>query len=167
MSGLGRFIAVTVAWLIISGRAVAVTPEIKDEGKFFSADAIKKANEIIREIYGKYDRDMLIETFATVPGDEAEREKVKKMDREEKFNYFRKWAANRGEAAVVHGVNIVICKDPTYFKINVTRKGESALDQKAVRKLQEIILNEFRDKRYDEGLLEGVKFVRDRFAAAK
>jgi signal transduction histidine kinase len=148
-----------------AGRAGSL--EIKDEGKFFSAEAIKQANEIIREIYGKYDHDLLTETYATVPGDEAEREKVKRMNGKEKSEYFRKWAAKRAEAAVVNGVYILICRDPTYFKINVTRKGRSAFESKAFAKLQETILSELRDKRFDEGLLQGVKFVRDRFAAAK
>jgi hypothetical protein len=166
MSGLGRCAAVAVAWLALSGRAAAVTPEIRDEGKFFSADAIKKANEIIREIYGKYDRDLLIETFATVPGGEDERDKVKRMDAKEKSEYFRKWAIKRAETAVVNGVYILVCKDPTNFQIQITKKGRTAFDRQSFMKLRETILDEFRDKRFDEGLLAGVKFVRDQFAAA-
>jgi hypothetical protein len=165
MSGQARLSISVVTWLALSTVGLAVAPEIKDEGKFFSADAVKKANEIIREIAGKSGKDLLIETFATVPGDEAEREKVKKMDGKEKYDYFRKWAAKRAEAAVVNGVYILICKDPTFFKIEVDRKSRSTFDSGAVKKLQEIVLGEFRDKRYDDGLLAAAKFVRERFAA--
>lgn len=165
MTAFCRCVLVTIAGLALSAPASAVAPEIKDEGKFFSADAVKKANEIIREIASKSDRDLLIETFATVPGDEEERAKVKKLGREEKYDYFRKWAIKRAEATVVNGVYILICKDPTYFKIEVSRKARQQFDSKAVSKLQEIVLGEFRDKRFDEGLLAAAKFVREKFAA--
>ena len=48
------------AFLLILGanRAIAVAPEIKDDGKFFSADAVKKANAEIRAIARKYDKDV-------------------------------------------------------------------------------------------------------------
>jgi hypothetical protein len=57
--------------LALGGRASAVAAEIKDAGKFFSPDAVKKANDDIREIARKYDRDLLIETYSTVPDNQA------------------------------------------------------------------------------------------------
>src|SRR5438132_11429576 len=93
--------------LTLSGWALAVAPEIRDGGKFFSGEAIKKANKEIHEIAKKYDRDLLIETFATIPGEQAER--VKNMSHEERAKFFRNWAMDRAEAAVVHGVDILVC----------------------------------------------------------
>src|SRR5437762_49110 len=89
-----------VAWLACAGRAAAVAPEIKDGGKFFSEEAVKKANEQIREIAHKYDKDLLVETFMTVPDDKAE--KVKAMSREEREKFFSEWARQRAEKAVVN-----------------------------------------------------------------
>jgi uncharacterized membrane protein YgcG len=167
MSGSSRLALAAFSLLALASPAPAVAPEIKDEAKFFSADAVKKANEIIYEIASKYDRDLLIETFAAVPGDEAEREKVKKMSREEKLEFFRKWAVKRAGAAAANGVYILICKDPTYIKIEYPKKGRSEFDAKVRAKVQEVLLSEFRERRYDEGLLAAVKVVRDRYAAAK
>src|SRR5438045_122573 len=76
--------------LVFAGRTIAVAPEIRDGGKFFSGEAIKKANKEIHEIAKKYDRDLLIETFATIPGEQAER--VKNMSHEERAKFFRNWA---------------------------------------------------------------------------
>jgi uncharacterized membrane protein YgcG len=149
--------------LAFASHALAVTPEIRDEGKFFSAEAIKKANREIREIAKKYDRDLLIETFATIPGEQAER--VKKMSPEERAKFFRNWATDRAEAAVVHGVYILVCREPAFLEIIVTAKSRQAFDQHSFEKLRTLLLTAFREKRYDEGLQNGVNFVRERFAA--
>jgi hypothetical protein len=148
--------------LAFTGRAAAVAPEIKDGGKFFSADAIKKADNQIREIARDYDRDLLIETFATIPGEQAER--VKALSPEERAKFFRNWATDRAEAAVVRGVYILICKEPAFLEIILTPRGRAAFDRPAFQKLREMLLKAFREKHYDEGLLNAVQFVRERFA---
>jgi hypothetical protein len=150
--------------LTLTSWALAVAPEIKDGGKFFSADAIKKANKEIREIAKKYDRDLLIETVATIPGDQAER--VKAMTREERAKFFRNWATDRADVAVVHGVYILICKEPAFLEIIFTPRGRQAFDKESFEKLRELLLKSFHEKRYDEGLQSAVDFVRDRFAAS-
>jgi hypothetical protein len=65
----------------------AVAPEIRDDGKFFSSAALKKADARVREIYRLYDRDVLVETFATVPASDAD--KVKTMDEVKRKAYFQ------------------------------------------------------------------------------
>jgi uncharacterized protein len=155
---------VLVVALACAGRVAAVAPEVKDDGKFFSAEAIKKANAQLRDIARLYEKDLLIETFATPPGDQAE--KVKKMSREERAQFFRKWAQDRAEAAVVNGVYILICKEPGYIQVDVTRKARSVFDNQARNKLRDVLVTEFEDKHYDEGLLAVIKSVRDRLAAA-
>src|SRR5690349_17680222 len=98
--------------LVCANPAIAVAPEIKDGAKFFSPEATRKANKEIREIAKNYDRDLLIETYPTIPGDQAER--VKGMSREDRSQFFRNWAQDRAEAAVVHGVYILICREPAF-----------------------------------------------------
>ena len=57
-------------WLgLIAPAFAAVAPLIKDGGKFFSADAVAKANEKIKKIAQTYNKDLLIETFADIPDD--------------------------------------------------------------------------------------------------
>lgn len=150
--------------LFCAGWAGAVAPEMKDAGKFFSDAAIKDANQEIRDIARKYDRDLLIETFATIPGEQAKR--VKEMTPEERAKFFRNWATDRAESAVVRGVYILICREPPFLEFRVTAKGRQAFDHEATDKLRNLLLKAFRDKRYDEGLQTTVNFVRERFAAA-
>src|SRR5690349_714442 len=78
MSRRGRWAVPPLVYAVLlagAGRAAAVAPEGKDEGKFFSADAIKKANEQIHELTRKTGKDLLIETYATVPTDQVEKVK--------------------------------------------------------------------------------------------
>jgi hypothetical protein len=150
--------------LVFADQASAVAPEIKDGGKFFSEAAIKRANKEIRDIAKNYDRDLLIETYATIPGDQAER--VKGLSREDRTKFFRNWAQDRAEAAVVHGVYILICREPAFLEIHKTAKARQAFDDQAWEKLRKLLLKAFRDKHYDEGLQNAVDFVRERFAAS-
>jgi uncharacterized membrane protein YgcG len=156
MVGMGLLLG-----LLCAGRAGAVAPEIKDEAKFFSEDAVKKANKQIREIARKYDKDLLIETVAGVPADQAER--VKDMSAAERDKFMRNWAEDRADAAVVRGVYILVVKDPAHLQIVVTRK--SGLTDKARRELRDLLVKDFREKRYDEGLEAAVKYVQEKLAA--
>jgi len=161
----GFFLGIAILiGLVLSGQATAVAPEIKDDGKFFGADAIKKANKQIREIARKYERDLLIETFSAVPGDQSAR--VKAMSREERDKFFLNWATDRSEAAVVNGVYVLICKDPSHLEIVITKKARPIFDKAAFEKLRELLLKNFREKHYDEGLDAVVNFVQEKLAAA-
>ncbi len=159
---LGCLVVCSLAFL--PGRLLAVAPEIKDDGKFFSAEAVKKADKQIRDIASKYGKDLLIETFAAIPGDQAER--VKAMSAQERAKFFRNWATDRAEARVVHGVYILICKEPPRFEIIVTEDTRSAINAQAAAELRKVLLKSFREKHFDEGLQEAVDYVRNKLAEA-
>lgn len=146
------------------GRASAVAPQVRDDGKFFSADAIKKANEGIKEIARRSGRDLLVETFASVPADQAD--KVKAMSSDEKRQFFRHWAEERARDAVVNGVYVLVCKDPTYLYLDITPPARSAFNEDAIRDLRKLLLTKFHEKKYDEGLQEAVNLVQQRLSAA-
>jgi uncharacterized membrane protein YgcG len=148
--------------LVLLGRAGAVAPQIKDEGKFFSADAVKKANEQIRDIARKYGRDLLIETFPKVPDDQVE--KVKAMSKEERQKYFIRWAQQRMSDQVVNGVYILITKEPAHLRVEVAPKAGSVFSRQDRNELARRLVGDFREKRYDDGLQAAVKFVEQKLA---
>lgn len=165
-------LSIAAGWLIgamislaLARPALAVAPVIKDEGRFFSADAIKKADDRIREIARKYDTDLLVETFESVPADQLE--KVKSMSGKERSDFFHRWAQERMKEAVVKGVYVLVCRNPTYLYIDITPSARLALDDDAFRKLRQLLLEDFRAKKYDEGLEAAIKFVEQRLAPAK
>ena len=94
-----------------------VAPEIRDDANFFSPAAVQKADQRIREIYRRHDRDVLIETFPTVPA--ADSDKVKAMDEKQRNAYFLGWAKSRFKERVVNGAYILICKEPLQFEVGV------------------------------------------------
>jgi uncharacterized membrane protein YgcG len=147
---------------VVVGTAAAVAPEIKDEAKFFSPEAVKKANKQIREIAQKSGKDLLVETLPAVPGDQAA--KVKAMSIEEREKFFHNWAADRAQAAVVNGVYILVVKDPPHLEIEITPKARSSFNKEDFDKLRSMLLGKFRAKQFDEGLQEAVRFVDEKFS---
>jgi hypothetical protein len=160
-----RGLLVVVLSLAATSRILAVAPEIKDEAKFFSAEAVKKANKAIRDIARKYDRDLLIETVASPPGEEAQR--VKALPHDEQSKYMRNWATDRAEAAVVNGVYVFVCKEPARIEIVITSKAKASFDKQVFEKLRDGLLKGFREKKFDEALEKTVSTVRDAFEQSK
>lgn len=156
---------VALLGLLAARPVLAVAPVIKDEGKFFSAEAIQKANEGIREIARQTGRDLLVETFPSVPADQVE--KVKAMSADERAEFWRTWARQRADQAVVNGVYILVCRTPSHLYVEVTPKARSVFGADAAGRLRSVLLENFRSKRYDDGLLAAVKLVRDQFAQSK
>src|SRR5690348_3712705 len=147
-----------VVGLLGTGPVQAVAPTIHDGGEFFSADAVKKANEQIRELYRKYERDLLIETYKTLPA--ADAEKLKGMSPQEREKFYEKWAKERHEALAVHGIYILVTRQPSFLQIEVTPRFRSVVDDQALGRLRNMLLNDFREKQYDAALDEAVKFLR-------
>jgi uncharacterized protein len=137
--------------------AAAATPEVRDDAGFFSASAIHKANEIIRDIEQRDHKDLLIETFKSPPDD-----KVKLMERAERDRFFNTWAIERAKEAELNGVYVLICKEPGHIQIEVGNKTlHKTFTVENRNHLRDLLAERFRAKEFDKGLLEGVEYVRD------
>jgi uncharacterized membrane protein YgcG len=145
--------------------AFAVAPEVRDGAHLFSNDAMRQANEQIRDIMRKHGRDLLIETFASAPPTPGA-DKLRAMSVEERNKFFERWATERAGNAMVNGVYVLVCKDPQHVTVDITPKAQPLIDSRARQQLQEILLNNFREKRFDIGLIAGVRFVHEKFGAA-
>ncbi len=157
-------LAVSLA-LVLAGSADAVAPEVRDDGKFFSADALKKADERIRDIYKKYDRDVLIETFASVPA--ADLEKVKAMDAKERGDYFLAWAKDRVQKRAVNGVYILICKEPRYLRVGIVERDPHKFPAGTAAQIDKVMVKHFAEMHFDEGLDAALTFIEEKLAPAK
>jgi TPM domain len=158
------FLATTCGCLCLAGStaAVSVAPEIRDDGKFFSAAAVKKADEVIRNIYRHHDRDVLIETIATVPP--ADLESVKAMDASQRASYFLKWAKERSTERVVNGVYILLCKEPRHLLAGVDEKQPHKFAPGTREGIEKVLVKEFREGRFDEGLEQALRFIEEKLA---
>ena len=99
---LPSLVTLAACCLAVAGPAPAAF-EVKDEGKFFSADAVSKADQRIKELKEQTGNDLLIETFAEIP---ADRKKDYKPERKNEF--FARWARENARQRKVAGVYILI-----------------------------------------------------------
>ena len=155
-------LGLTTLLILSAGTAHAVAPEVKDEAKFFSPETVKKANEEIRAIMRKYEKDVLIETFPSVP--EGQLEKVKAMPPDERAQFFHTWATERMDARVVNGVYILVCKNPTRVQVEASAKARNVFDKRTMEKLSEMLVSRFQKKEFDDGILAAIQFVREKLA---
>jgi hypothetical protein len=152
-------LAVAVA-LLGAVPAVAMTPRVKDDGSFFTAAAVEKANQVIRTIKDEYHKDLVIETVKTVPKERAD--KVEHMDRSEREHFFEEWARERAREEDINGVYVLICKEPAHLQVEVGNETRQRAFTVADRDhLRDILVKAFKAKEYDRGLLDGVLYVRD------
>lgn len=154
-----------VGVLTLTASPAAVAPEIKDDGKFFSAEAVKKANVHIRDIAAKYDRDVLIETFETPPGEGGD--KVKELDAQGREAFFEKIALQRAKFRVVHGLYVLVCKEPRFLFIEVSPRARKVFTDDVRKQLFGVFRNEFAKGHFDEGLTDALRFIEERLAKAK
>ena len=139
----------------LAGTATAATPEVKDEAKFFSAEAVAKANTALKEIKEQTARDLVIETVPEIP--EA-RKKDYNPDKRDEF--FSKWAADNARERKVVGIYVLICKDPARVQVEVGRQTLVRAFTPADRmKLRELLITNFKAKKFDDGLAEAVAYV--------
>jgi hypothetical protein len=155
--------------LLATTALAAIVAEVRDEAGFFSADAVRRANEVIDDIHRDFKKDLLIETFKTVPADKAD--EFKKLDKGAHAKFYNDWAIQRARTAKVNGVYVLIVKDPGHLQVEVGNETrEKAFTIENRNKLAEIMTRKFRDARdakedaekqkiYDQALTDGVRYV--------
>ncbi len=159
--------ALVVSWLLFPSTAQAIVPKVYDNGKFFDAETVKKADAQIKLIEEKYKRDVVVETFATIPQDVLDRFKYDEKNRDA---FFQKWIADLEERGGVNGIMILLSKDQ--FKENRTRV-EVGVGKVTVKRdftianrndLAKILKENIAEKKYDSGLLDGLLYVENTLA---
>lgn len=148
--------------LAASAMAFAGTPGVRDSSHlFFSAAAIQQADAQAREIQQLYHKDVLVEVFAEPPA--GRRSEVEKMTESDRNHFYDQWAESRMKATDIRDVYVIVSKTPARVQVRVgpeTVKTLFTVDDR--KKLSSLFVDSFRDKKFDDGLLQGMKFIRDR-----
>jgi uncharacterized membrane protein YgcG len=144
------------AWLVPAGPARAIfPPAIKDDGKFFKPETLDKANKKIREIYEKYKKDVVVETIASLTADQES-----KLKEEGRDKFWAKLALDRARALGVNGICIVLSKKPTHLQVHMDpdtqKKAFTAANRRSL--IDKIVAN-FKEEKFDEGLLAGLDVI--------
>jgi uncharacterized protein len=149
--------ALLLGWVALAGPARA---DVIDKGEFFSADAVKKANQRIDEVKRKHHEDLVFETYKVVPEDIRDEYLKEKKDRQALRPLFDRWLVNRAKELGVKGVYIFLCKEAEWLQIEVnnqTRKNDFT-DEDRIR-LRERMVTLLKNKDYDAVLSEAVDRV--------
>jgi len=155
----GRLLGFALLLVLAAGSpALAVVPEVQDGAGFFKPETIAKANDLLAEIGKKHDKDLLVETYPTVPADKVEA--VKAMDKEARAKFFQEWANSRARRRRVNGVYVLICKEPGHIQVEVGHETQkTAFTTKDRDRLRDLLIDAFQKKEHDRGLIDAVQFV--------
>src|SRR5205809_5373766 len=153
---------IVTAWALAGGSAsAALTPEVKDDAGIFKKETIKQANQEIKQLKDLYKEDLLIETYKEIPAD-----RKGEYSKEQKNEFFQKWARDRAKAAGVNGVYMLICMEPEHLQIEVGDQTQKKAFTIADRnELGKRMLPKLKDKEYDRALLDAVNFVESKMSA--
>jgi uncharacterized membrane protein YgcG len=156
---VGRWVLIPLCLTFVAASpARAIVPELQDGAAFFKPETIAKANDILAEIGKNHKKDLLIETYATVPADKVAA--VKTMDKEAKAKFFQEWANSRARRRRVEGIYVLISRDPGHIQVEVGRETQKgAFTLKDADHLRELLIAAFEKKEYDRGLLDAVQYV--------
>lgn len=147
--------------LLVSLPALGASTGVRDEAHFFSSGAVSQADQIIHQINARHHRDVLIETVPNVPQDMAQEEQSQGRDA-----FFKQWADQRASQEGVSGVYVLICKDPPHLQVAVGNATAQRLFTYSNRdELSRRMLASFKAKDFDQGLLDGVRFIQQQMDA--
>jgi hypothetical protein len=151
---------ILVPLLLLAGAPFALA-EVRDNAGFFSKDAVRQANFDLKEIKRQHGKDLLIETYPSIPS-----------NLQPQFNklgedaFYEQWARQSAQQAKTDGVAVLITKEPSHLQVVVgdkTREKAFALADRDT--LRDELLASFRQKQYDQGLQTAVRTFRDRLNA--
>lgn len=147
-----------IAFVAFAGIVLLVAPparaQVNDQAGFFSADAVRRADEIIADAQRRSGRKIVVETFPTFP---ADRRASYSKERERQF--YQAWIEERGKATD-SDVHVLIVRDPSHLEVGSSsdsRRGDfTAADHQATSRA---MLERFRARQFDQGLLEAVQTI--------
>src|SRR3954463_15661970 len=151
-----RFVLAIIAPLMFV--AFSARAEVRDDGGFFSTDAVQRANTATQQMRRDLGKELLIETYPSVPSERAQ-----EFQGSNKDAFFRKWGNERATSAHLDGVYILINKTPAYLFVtegNKTRQRD--FTEADEHELRDAMLSLLKQKQYDEALNKAVEFVPER-----
>ena len=104
------------------------------------------------------DRDVYVETYADVPTHLRD-----DLARDGREKFYDDWLNRRARQLGVHGVFVLVTRSPGRVQVGVDRATQrtafTADDREALR---DALVAAFRGARYDQGLLDGLHFIKRR-----
>lgn len=140
--------------------APAGVHQVWDEAHFLTFQTIDQVDQILSDIHSRFGKDLMIETFASIPDDLKAN-----LQKDGKDKFYDGWSVSEGHELGINGLLILITGDPPHIQVTVgtdTRKKAFTLPDRD--ELLELLARAFRQKDFDGGILHAAQFVHDRMA---
>ncbi|HEV8060576.1 MAG TPA: TPM domain-containing protein, partial [Gemmataceae bacterium] len=151
-------IACLLAFAWCAGAAQPALADVRDKAELFKPETVSKADQIISQIEAKHKKEVIVETFASVPP--GKEDEAKSKDDTVRNTFFQEWAVDRAQALNVNGIYILITKSPGHVQVEVGKNTAIRDFTRTERDhLRGLLVKAFGEKHFDAGLLEGVQYV--------
>src|SRR3954447_19936624 len=137
--------------MVVSSRPAAALPTtqpaadrpngVRDEAKLFQPDAVRQAEDVIRQIKQDHLRDLLIETYPTIdgtpkgPGEEQARNR-----------FYADWMRQRGQALGIRGMMVLIVMAPPHVQDFVGSSTQKLFNRADEEELQRKLADALKQK---------------------
>jgi uncharacterized membrane protein YgcG len=132
-------------WDFDDGTAYA---DVRDTTGTFSQGAIQQANKVIDEIHQKYGKDVVVEVLPSAGGQS-----------------YSQLVTSRAQQAKVNGVYVLVTRNPGHVEVWVHNDAARGMPAQDRDQLRDRFIAQFRGRNFDQGLIDGVNFVRQSFFA--
>lgn len=139
---------------VIGVAAAPAAATVNDQAAMFSASALQSADTTLQQIQQTYGIPVLIEAYKEIPSDRKSEYSPAKRD-----EFFTKWTQERFAAGGSQGVYVLICRNPGTIRIVTAAAAASAMGGDHSGEFREILLKDFKSKKFDQGLTEMVAKV--------
>ena len=129
---------------------------VRDNGKFFTPEAIGQAENRIAQIRDKYHKDVVIETYAEIPEN-----KKTAYTAETKNQFYADWLRERADSEHLDGIFMLATKQPGHLQVGASKQILSAglFTRDDRDNVRDSMLGSFKRKEFDQGLLAGVNMI--------
>ena len=151
-------LTITLAALLFASAAPAGIHQAWEEAHFAKPQTIEQISQILEDIHARFGKDLMIETFPSIPDDLKPA-----LQKDGKETFYEKWTRSEAYQLGVNGVMILITGDPPHLQVEVgTSTREKAFTLADRDELVKKLAERFRNKDFDNGLLEAAQFVQER-----
>lgn len=140
--------------------AVAGVHQVWDEAHFLKLPTIDQVDQILNTIHDRFGKDLMVETFASIPDDLKPN-----LQKDGKDKFFEGWTVSEGRELGLNGILILVTGEPRHLQVEIgleTRKKAFTPADRAELIAQ--MATAFRNNDFDGGILHAAQFVHDRMA---
>ena len=141
------FVAILATAGLVPAQTPAIQTGVHDRAHLFSESAVEKADQSLRKLGLAHHRDIVIETVESLDGETAENR-----------------AVSNAKALKLRGLYILIAKAEHKFWVARSHSAEDLFTKADLGSINTILLNSFKERQFDQGLLGTVADI-ERIAA--